>query len=112
MAIARHFSVGNLLDGAIHGVEESFCFVCSWHICCLHSAVYGRESGIGWEGRFGIWNQARGHVGVLIRDDLRKPAITPQGLGFQVYLKLSLLISAYRRVSTWSQQLLCKGKDP
>ena len=33
MAIACHFSIRNLLDGAVYGVEERFCFVCSRHDC-------------------------------------------------------------------------------
>lgn len=32
MSVARHFAMGYLLDGGVDGVEEGFCFVCSWHL--------------------------------------------------------------------------------
>jgi hypothetical protein len=41
VAVTCHFSVRNLLDRAVDGVEERFCFICSRHgfSCWLHASV-------------------------------------------------------------------------
>jgi len=39
VAVAGHFPIGNLLDGAVDGVEEGFCFWCSFRHSCLLGAV-------------------------------------------------------------------------